>query len=108
MARDDGRPGAAQGAGASEASEPLAAPAELGVLISADAGKPDRLLLLGRPSHGRVRVREWSTHNWSSAPDQSEISVADALAIFQGAYDARRRMSVSLKGIQAWLAGRPA
>lgn len=88
-------------------SESLVAPAELGVLISAGAGKPDRLLIIGRPSDGRVRVREWSTHNWSSAPDEREISVADALAIFQGAYDARRRMSVSLKGIQAWLAGRP-
>jgi hypothetical protein len=55
-----------------------------------------------------VHLREWSTHNWSSAPDENEISVADALAIFQGAYDARRRMSVSLKGIQAWLEGRPA
>jgi hypothetical protein len=106
MTRDDGPAGAEPRVpGPSEA---LAAPAELGVLISASAGEPDRLLILGRPSNGRVRVREWSTHNWSSAPDESEISVADALAIFQAAYDARRRTSVSLKGIQAWLAGRPA
>jgi hypothetical protein len=106
MARDDGRP-------VGESPEPrprdaLAVPAELGVLISAGAGKPDCLLLISRPRDGRVHLREWSTHNWSSAPDESEISVADALAIFQGAYDARRRMSVSLKGIQAWLEGRPA
>ena len=89
-------------------SEAFAAPGELGVLISAGAGKPDRLLIIGRPSDDRVHVREWSTHNWSSAPDESEISLADALAIFQEAYDARRRMSVSLKGIEAWLASRPA
>ncbi len=89
-------------------SAAVTAPAELGVLISAGPGEPDRLLLLARPSEGRVHVREWSTHNWSSAPDEREIAVADALAIFQGAYDARRRMSVSLKGIEAWLAGRPA
>lgn len=85
-----------------------AAPAELGVLVSAGAGEPDRLLLLERPSQGRVHVREWSTHNWSSAPDERDIAVADALAIFRAAYDARRHMSVSLKGIEAWLAGRPA
>ncbi|HEY9517072.1 MAG TPA: hypothetical protein VIQ74_15440 [Gemmatimonadaceae bacterium] len=81
---------------------------ELGVLISAGAGEPDRLILLHRPAAGRVHLREWSTHNWSGAPDERDITVAEALAIFQGAYDARRRMSVSLKGVQAWLAGRPA
>jgi hypothetical protein len=106
MAKGDRRPDDEQGAAGS--SDALAAPAELGVLISAGAGEPDRLLILGRPSNDRVHVREWSTHNWSSAPDESEISVADALAIFQGAYDSRRRMSVSLKGIEAWLASRPA
>lgn len=83
-------------------------PSELGVLVSAGAGEPDRLLLLARPSRGRVHIREWSTHNWSSAPDEREIAVDDALAIFRAAYDARRRMSVSLRGIEAWLAGRPA
>jgi hypothetical protein len=89
-------------------SAAAAAPAELGVLISAGAGEPDRLILLQRPSNGRVHVREWSTHNWSSAPDERDLAVADALANFRRAYDARRRMSVSLRGIEAWLAGRPA
>lgn len=89
-------------------SSPTAPPPELGVLISAGVGEPDRLIMLQRPVGGRVHVREWSTHNWSGAPDERDISVAEALATFQGAYDARRRMSVSLKGIQAWLAGRPA
>jgi hypothetical protein len=106
MARDGGRAGAE--AGGAGSGDGLSSPAELEVLISAGGGEPDRLLILGRPSGGRVHVREWSTHNWSSAPDEGELSVADALAVFQGAYDARRRMSVSLKGIQAWLAGRPA
>jgi hypothetical protein len=106
MAKGDDPAGAeSAGAGSSAAA---AAPAELGVLISAGAGEPDRLLLLARPSAGRVHVREWSTHNWSSAPDERDLAVADALAVFQRAYDARRRMSVSLRGIEAWLAGRPA
>jgi hypothetical protein len=106
MVQDDGRAGAEPGVAGT--GDGQTTPAELGVLISGGGGKPDRLLILGRPSGGRVRVREWSTHNWSGAPDEGELSVADALAIFQGAYDARRRMSVSLKGIQAWLAGRRA
>ena len=106
MAHDDG-----VSRGESPAARPreaLAAPAELGVLISASAGQPDRLLIMGRPHHGRVHVREWSIHNWSSAPYESEIAVAEVLDIFRDAYDARRRMSVSLKGIEAWLEGRPA
>ncbi|HEU6451449.1 MAG TPA: hypothetical protein VFT57_08500 [Gemmatimonadaceae bacterium] len=106
MAKGDAPAGA--GPAASGSSAASAAPAELGVLISAGAGEPDRLLLVERPSNGRVHVREWSTHNWSSAPDERDLAVADALAIFQRAYDSRRRMSVSLKGIEAWLAGRPA
>jgi|GEM_PF-1142092 len=106
MASGDGHSNAERSAAGPSAA--AAVPAELGVLISAGGGEPDRLLLLARPSNARVHVREWSAHNWSSAPDERELSVADALAIFQGAYDARRRMSVSLKGIQAWLAGRPA
>ena len=106
MARDDGPPDSKSPV--VRPRDALAAPAELGVLISAGAGEPDRLLIMSRPHDGRVRVREWSIHNWSSAPDESEIPVADVLAIFQSAYDARRRMSVSIKGIEAWLAGRPA
>ncbi len=106
MAKDDAPAGA--GPAATGSSAAAAAPVELGVLISAGAGEPDRLLLLARPSAGRVHLREWSTHNWSSAPDERDLAVTDALAIFRRAYDARRRMSVSLKGIEAWLAGRPA
>lgn len=91
----------------SASGSPPAEPRELGVLISS-GGAPDRLIMLQRPANGRVHLREWSAHNWSGAPDERDVSVADALATFQDAYDARRRMSVSLKGIQAWLAGRPA
>ncbi|HEY9517099.1 MAG TPA: hypothetical protein VIQ74_15585 [Gemmatimonadaceae bacterium] len=63
--------------------------------------------MLARPVSGIVHVREWSTHNWSSAPDERDMPVAELLAVFQSAYDARRRMSVALKGIEAWLGGRP-
>lgn len=64
--------------------------------------------MLARPAGGRVHLREWSTHNWSGAPDEREATVAEALDIFQRAHDARRRMNVALKGIEAWLGGRPA
>ena len=83
-----------------------AGPGELTVLISAGAGEPDRLLVLGAPANGRVRVREWSSPNWSGTPDERELATGDALAIFQHAFDARRRLSVALAEVRAWLEGR--
>lgn len=85
-----------------------AGPDELGVLVGAGDGEPERLVMLGRPSRGRVHVREWSTHNWSGPPDERDAQVSDMLAQFQRAFDARRRMSTGLTQITAWLDGRPA
>jgi len=82
-------------------------PDELGVLVGAGGGEPERLLMLGKPAGGRVHVREWSTHNWSGLPDEHDAAVADVMARFQRAYDARRRMSAGLGQIRAWLDGRP-
>lgn len=80
---------------------------ELGVLVGAGDGERERLVMLGKPAHGRVHVREWSSHNWSSAPEERDAAVADVAADFQRAYDARRRMSAGLAQIRAWLDGRP-
>ena len=82
-------------------------PDELGVLVAAGDGEPERLLMLGTPARGRVHVREWSTHNWSGRPDERDDAVVDVLAVFQRAHDARRRMSAGLSQIRAWLDGRP-
>ena len=82
-------------------------PDELGVLMAAGDGEPERLLMLGTPANGRVHVREWSSRNWSGPPDEREMTVADAFAVFQRAHDARRRMSTGLSQIRAWLDGRP-
>lgn len=79
---------------------------EMSVLITEGAGEPDRLIMLGRPSLGAVHVREWSTDNWNAAPVERDTSVSDAMAVFRAAYDARRRMSVSLQEIRSWLEGR--
>lgn len=82
-------------------------PDELGVLVAAGDGEPERLVMLGPPSHGVVHLREWSSRNWSGPPNERDAAVADVLAQFQRAYDARRRMSAGLIQIRAWLDGRP-
>jgi hypothetical protein len=79
---------------------------ELGVLISAGAGEPDHLVLLGIPANGRVHLREWSAHNWAGPPDERDLPVDAAYAIFERAHDARRRMTVGLKQVREWLDGR--
>lgn len=81
------------------------APAELGVLISAGAGEPERLVMLAPPAGGRVHLREWSTHNWTGAPDERDLPVDQAFAIFRQAHDARREMTMGLTEIRAWLDG---
>jgi hypothetical protein len=78
---------------------------ELAVLITAGAGEPDRLLMLGRPAAGRVHVREWSTHNWANAPDEHDLAIGEALAIFEHAYESRRRLSVAIARVRQWLGG---
>lgn len=92
---------------AARGAPPEPGPDELGVLISAGASEPDRLVMLGRPSNGRVHVREWSTHNWSGAPDERDLPVEHAYALFQRAFDARRRLTAALPEIRAWLEGHP-
>lgn len=82
-----------------------ASPTELGVLIAAGAGEPERLLMLGPPARGRVHVREWSAHNWAATPDERDLTVAEALAIFEHAYASRRRLSVALARVRQWLGG---
>ncbi|HEY7896376.1 MAG TPA: hypothetical protein VIC24_15855 [Gemmatimonadaceae bacterium] len=82
-------------------------PDELGVLVAAGDGESERLVMLGKPVRGRVHLREWSAHNWSGPPEERDAPVADVLALFQRAYDARRRMSAGLAQIRAWLDGRP-
>lgn len=89
-----------------DAAPRAAGPEELTVLIAAGGGEPDRLLVLGAPANGRVRVREWNAPDWAAAPAEREIATSDALAIFQHAFDARRRLSVALVEVRAWLEGR--
>lgn len=83
-----------------------AGPDELGVLIGAGAGQAERLLMIGAPAHGRVHIREWSTHNWSGPPDERDESVDSIYALCERAYNERRRMSAALPQIRVWLDGR--
>ena len=81
-----------------------------GVLLIHIAGggdEPERVLHVGAPSDGVVRVREVSSDDWSTGADEREVAVAEVLALCERATAARRRVNPELYRIRAWLDGTP-
>ena len=64
-----------------------------------------RLYVIGKPSAGRVRVREWRGEDWSAGPLEREMDAAALYAEFERAHRERRRMSEELYRLRLWLEG---
>ena len=75
----------------------------LAVQVAAGAGSPERLLLMERPVGGRVRVREWTSADWSRPATPRERGVAEVLAELRRADAARRIVGVEMYRIARWL-----
>ena len=80
-------------------------PDELVLQIDGGDGETPALLVISRPSHGHVRVREWSGETWNGIPDERRWPVGDLYARLDRAYRARRRITVEMYAIRAWLGG---
>ncbi len=65
----------------------------------------ERLLLIGRPRAGRVRVRQWTSNSWNTEGEILELDAGALLAEIQRTHDARRQVSEEMYGIRQWLAG---
>ena len=89
---------------ASQGGAPDDASAILTVQVEGRGDEPERLVLIERPSRGRVRVREWA-ERWNGLPSERELSVEELYAGFERAVRARRRVSEELARIRAWLDG---
>jgi hypothetical protein len=76
---------------------------ELPVFIMGPGADPERLMLVGRPSDGRVRVREWSGADWSAPPAEREVACGEMIDIVDRAVRAGRRVSQSPLTIRRWL-----
>ncbi|MEJ7811241.1 MAG: hypothetical protein WKG32_12580 [Gemmatimonadaceae bacterium] len=66
------------------------------------------LWVLSRPAGSGVpgadvRVQEWSAENWTGAPAELTLPGAEVYARVRDAYDRRRRVSVELEALRAWL-----
>ncbi len=85
-------------AGGEAAGETLAIPSAGG------PGAPERLLLVERLAGTRsaVRVREWSSADWSRAAVPRERAVAALLAELREADGARRLLGIEMQRIARW------
>ncbi|MFN8573389.1 MAG: hypothetical protein U0132_15155 [Gemmatimonadaceae bacterium] len=77
----------------------------LTVRIGGTPQASERLLLVGRPQDGSVRVREWTTESLNSEGDDYEIDAAELLESIEAAYADRRSLGTELYNIRRWLEG---
>jgi hypothetical protein len=78
---------------------------ELVLQIDGGGGETPALLVISRPTGGRVRVREWSGESWAGMPCEREWTVDDLYARLDRAHRARRRITAEMYAIRAWLGG---
>jgi hypothetical protein len=77
----------------------------LAVQVAAGGGSPERLLLLERPVEGRVRVREWTSADWSRPATPRDRGVAEVLDELRRADAARRIVGIEMYRVRLWLEG---
>jgi hypothetical protein len=68
-----------------------------------DPGREERLLLIGRPRDGVVRVREWRTDTLNTAGEDYEIPASDLVEQIDDAFAARKNVSEEVHRIRRWL-----
>ncbi len=75
----------------------------LSLRIGGDAGRPARLLLIGRPSDGVVRVREWNTNTLNTEGEDFDVDAMELLEDIERAYQARLEVSEEPYRVRTWL-----
>lgn len=81
----------------------LGEPQFLSVRIGGGKGGPERLLLVGRPYDGQVRVREWETGTLNTAGDDYDIDPAELLEDIESAYRSSLGVRPEMYEIRLWL-----
>jgi hypothetical protein len=66
---------------------------------------PERLLLIGRPIDGQVRVREWTSNSWNTEGEDYDADPTALLEDIERAFDARQPVSEEMYRVRQWLAG---
>jgi len=82
------------------------APRELPLLMGAGHGEPERLLLLGAPDEGgMVRVRIWTSDDWSLPPRTRDEPRDDLLEWIETMARGGHSFNQSLTTVRHWLRG---
>jgi hypothetical protein len=75
----------------------------LSLRIGGSAERPERLLLIGRPHEGSVRVREWTSNTWNTEGDDYDIDTVSLLEGLERAYADRHPISEEMYRVRQWL-----
>jgi hypothetical protein len=77
---------------------------ELPLFIMGPGPNPERLILIGRPAGGRVRVREWTGADWSAPSREREIECTELADAVDEAIRSGRQLNQSPQLVRRWLA----
>ena len=78
----------------------------LQLMVGGGQGQPELLLLLERPTQdGKVRVRSWSSEDWSAAPKTEQRPAAELLRDVERWARERRGLNHSVSVVRQWLNG---
>lgn len=78
----------------------------LDVLVGGGGGAPEKLLLIDRPTaDGRVRLRSWTSDDWSAAPTPAECSASGLMSEIERAVREGRAVNHEMTVVRRWLAG---
>lgn len=76
----------------------------LDLLVGGGHGAAEKLLLIERPSaDGRVRLRSWTSDDWSAVSTSSECSASGLLQEIEGAWRAGRTLNREISVVRQWL-----
>lgn len=77
----------------------------LDVLVGGAGGVPEKLLLIERPTaDGSVRLRSWTSDDWSAAPTPAVCSASGLLGEIERAVREGRAVNHELTVVRRWLA----
>ena len=77
----------------------------LTVRIGGALGVEERLLLIGRPNEGSVRVREWRSSTMITEGEDYDVDPGELLENIEQAYASRLLVSEEMYKIRRWLEG---
>ncbi|HKW10051.1 MAG TPA: hypothetical protein VJO33_06705 [Gemmatimonadaceae bacterium] len=76
----------------------------LDLLVGGGGGAPEKLMLIERPTaDGRVRLRAWTSDDWSATPTSSDCSASALLGEVERAVREGRSVNHELKVVRRWL-----